>query len=275
MLDGLHCRLERHDRLEPQILGEAAVAVQQQARPYHVEVGLRITRRGARVRAMAQAELLAPPLFDGVDDAHEQLELVLRVRERLFVVFVGHGEVREDALGVDARHLAVLDDALHAAFEEVALAQVAQARHAGIHLYVHFQRFTELHGFVRVVDGLRLARDRLRDVVLDELLHLIARRVAQYEHGHGDAVLAQLHSLVDAAHGQVVGAAFLQAAAHLHRSVPIGVGFHDTQKLHVVADVALQRLVVARQGVQVDFGPGPLQIRCHVRRPSLSKPLAR
>ena len=267
MLDGLHGGFERHHGFEPQLLGEFAVAVQQQPWAHHVEVRLGVSSRGARVGAVAQPELLAPLLLDGGDDLVEQFELVARVGERVLALFVGHREVGENALGIDARHLAVLDDALDAAVEEIAFAQVAQTRHARVDLDVHLERLAEPRGLARVVDGLGLAGDRLGDVVVDELFDLVGGGVAQDQDGHGDAVGAQLHGLVDAAHGQVIRARFLQAAADLHRSVPVGVGFDDAHELHVVTDVRLELSVVAGQRVEVDFSPGPFQCRCHVCKP--------
>ena len=86
--------------------------------------------------------------------------------------------------------------------------------------------------------------------------HLLTGRMTEDEDGHGDTAMAQLGSLIDAGHGQVVRSQRLQGAGHLHRAVAVGVRLHHAQILHTGADLLPGHIVVVFQSIQVDFRPG-------------------
>ena len=102
---------------------------------------------------------------------------------------------------------------------------------------------------------------------VDEVFHLLAGRVAQDQDGHGDAVMAQLHGLVDAGHRQIVRPQLFQHAGDLDGSVAVAVRLHHAQKLHVGADVGAQCGIVVGQRVKVDLGPCSPQCRFHYDTP--------
>ena len=147
-------------------------------------------------------------------------------------------------------------DALHAGVEHVAVAEIAQPGHTGVYLDVYLQCTAAFDGLGTVLLRLGGAGHRLGDVQVDQVLHLLTGRVAQDQDGHGDAVVAQLHGLIDAGHRQIVGAQPLQRPRHLYGAVAVAVGLHHPQKFHVGAHVGPQGLIVVGQRVKVDLGPG-------------------
>ena len=69
------------------------------------------------------------------------------------------------------------------------------------------------------------AGHRLRDVVAQQLLHPLRRRMAQNQNGHMDTPGPQLHGLVQTGHRQIVRPQLFQLPGHLHRTVAVASAF--------------------------------------------------
>ena len=213
---------------------------------------------------MPDGEAPAQPLLHGVDDPAEQVELGQRVGAAVRVRFIRHGKVGEDALGLQSRRVAGVADTLHAGVKHLPAAQIPQPGHAGVHLDVDFQRAAAFYRLGAVLLRLGGTGHGLGDVQVDQVLHLLPRRVAQDQDGHGDAVVAQLHGLVDAGHRQIVRAQRFQRAGDLNGAVAVAVGLHHPQKFDRRAHVGAQRPIVVGQRVKVDLGPCSPQCRFHL-----------
>ncbi len=79
--------------------------------------------------------------------------------------------------------------------------------------------------------------------------------LAQQEHRRGDAVLAQLHPLVDQRHGEAPGAAGQRGPGHRRAAVAVAVGLDHRAELGRRGQAGQHRRVVRHRG-QVDLGPG-------------------
>ena len=91
------------------------------------------------------------------------------------------------------------------------------------HPELDLHRAAAAHRLGAVLQCLGFAGHRLRDVVAQQLLHPLRRRMAQNQNGHMDTPGPQLHGLVQTGHRQIVRPQLLQHSGHLHRPVAIGV----------------------------------------------------
>ena len=113
---------------------------------------------------------------------------------------------------------------------------------------------------------LGFAGHRLRDVVAQQLLLPLRRRMAQNQNGHMDTPGPQLHGLVQTGHRQIVRPQLLQHSGHLHRPVAIGVRLHHAHE--PCPRPPPQCLIIMRQRIQIDLRPGAPQCGFHVRSSS-------
>ena len=239
------------------------VAVEQQTRPHHIQIGLRIAGGGAGIGAVAQGDTAAQSGFHRVDYLTKQGKLPLRVANAFLVRLIGHRKVRENTLHGKTRQMAGGANIVHIIVKVFLIAQIAQTGHTGIHLDVHRQRAAVPRRFPAVLQRLCLAGHRLGDMVINQLAHLFFGRMAQDQDGHINGVVAQLHGLINTGHGQIIGARLLQYAGNLYGAVSVSVGLHHTQEFGTGRQAA-QRCIVVRQGVQINLCPGSSQRRFHI-----------
>ena len=215
---------------------------------------------------MPQGEPPSQPLLHRPDDPAEQVELPPCIGVALCIRLIGHSEMGEDTLRLQSRQGAGSTNARHPCLKVIASAQEAQPGHSGVHLDVDLQRAAAAHRLGAVLQCLGFAGHRLRDVVAQQLLHPLRRRVAQNQDGHGDAPGPQLHGLVQTGHRQIVRPQLLQHPGHLHRPVAVSIRFHHAHES--CACPLPQRLIIMCQRIQIDLRPGALQCGFHVRSSS-------
>ena len=181
---------------------------------------------------------------------------MLRIGPAVLARLVGHCEVCEDALRFETRQPARLHDAVDAMLEIIAVADVAEPRHTGIHFDMNLQRATVLHHLRTVFVRLRLTGHRLRDVEADQPVDLLLRCVPKNQNRHRDAVKPELHRFVNAGDREVIRAELLQLLPDMYRAMAVGVGLHHAEKLPVPTDVVPNHMIVVAQGIEIDLRPG-------------------
>lgn len=155
----------------------------------------------------------AAPFLQGVEDGVIALDL----HERIFRAGVGIGEVLEQPLHFQA-WLPIHGFQLVCCGVQIFQgAEDAQAAHAGVRLQVAAELFAQLHSSVREPLGHLQAVDGLGDVVVDQLVGVLHRRIAQHQDGALDAGVSELLRLVQAGHRQVVRPQGFQLLGHRAR----------------------------------------------------------
>ena len=184
------------------------------------------------------------------------------------LTLVGHGEVGEDALGIQPRQSAGGFHLLHGGLVPADVLEVeAQAAHAGVDFHVDIHRGPGLHRVVGELLGVLQAVHALGNPVLRQGGGLLGGRVAQHQHGPGDAPQPQLQGLLQVGDGEPVRAQSLKLLGHAHRPVAVGVRLDNTAHLGVFVGGLAHRGKVPGQGVQVDFRPGSSQYFFHTHLP--------
>ena len=189
------------------------------------------------------------------------------------LALVGHGEVGEDALGIQPRQSAGGFHLLHSGLVPADVLEVeAQAAHAGVDFHVDVHRGPGLHRVVGELLSVLQAVHALGNPVLRQGGGLLGGRVAQHQHGPGDAPQPQLQGLLQVGDGEPVRAQSLKLLGHAHRPVAVGVRLDNAAHLGVFVGGLAHRGKVPGQGVQVDFRPGPAQYFFHNNDSSFPSP---
>ena len=236
----------RPDGDGPADLRRGVDAVEQDARPHHVEVALRELEDGARVGDVAHGRrraLLVVPR----EDLAEARELDARGFE---IRGVGIREV-----GVDALHDGV--PALGRPLEEAARVVVVHADplHARVDLQVHLGGDPHVAGdrldVAELVDGRRGERQS----VAQEHGDLIAEDAPHDQDGDGDAGLAEGHGLLEEGGAERRRAEGDEMARDLDQAMPIGIGLDDRHH-DGRADGGLDGAEVLGEARQADLDDG-------------------
>ena len=195
---------------------ECAHAIQADADAHHLHLPLGEAHNAGRVQDVARQSREVTAQQRGT--LVETVKLAAGVL--VLVGHIGHTEVRENRCRSHyVLTLEQLDDGWQLVERE------SQPVHASVHLDVHRQRRTgavarplldELAAHLQAVD-LGLEAQREERLIVDD------HRV-EHDDGHGDASLAQLHTLVLHSHSQIVGPAVLQRLGHLVRACAISSG---------------------------------------------------
>ena len=208
-LDGADRRHQPHGGLQAQ-LPVVPVAVQQQARPDHVQQALGIVHHCPAVGTVADRKADPLLLLQPADHPGEKFELRLRIGPAFRVRLVRNGEMGIDPFVFQIRQRAGPHDVAHAFVKIAPGAEIAEARHPGVQLDVQLQDPAEPPRLFGILLRLGKAGRRLGQPVLQQHRRVFHRRVPEDQNRHRDAAPAKLQRLVQAAHGEIVRAFPLQ-----------------------------------------------------------------
>ena len=137
-------------------------------------------------------------------------------------------------------------------------AEITQAGHAGVQLYMYLQFPAQPGGLGRIFQGLGQTGHGLGDVQTDEPGSVLRGSVAQNKDRHGDPSLPQLQGLIQTGHRQIVGPGFLQKSGNPQRPVAVGVSLHHAQKAAAPGQSGTDGLIVVPYIAQAYLRPGSL-----------------
>ena len=196
-----------------------------------------------------------------VGRAEDGVGLCLSVGLVVGVILIGHREVGEHALDLEAR---LGKDARERGLTGGLVVRLhADAAHAGIERDVAADGTSRLRE-VRERLGVVGRDDRLQDAVLGQHGGTFRGGVAQDQDLPLRAPAADTDGLLEAGDGVESHAALIQAAADELLSMAIGIGLDHGAELRSIGQHGADGVHIVRQSVERDLRPGTLTVLHHV-----------
>ena len=117
--------------------------------------------------------------------------------------------------------------------------------------------------------------DARHDVVLNEGLDALHRRLGEDEDRPGDACAAQLEALLHRGDSELVRASGMHDLHALDGAMPISIRLDDSHHAHARLELLLERTRIATQRALVDLDPGPTRVRAPMLNHGYAPPCRR
>ena len=215
-------------------------------------MGRGVQDRRRRVVAVNDAAFKAG-IFHGSNCFVKALALKLVVPTALLV---GGGKMREHAVALNT----AMEVDRTAELDHIRVMH-ANAIHARLDNHMVLANLTQLRRTLAIRKSKLKGIDRRHDVMLEQQVDRLGRRLAQQQDGRYDAAFAQLDAFLDRGYSKHIGTGRIHDLGAGNGTVAVSVGLdHAAQALTWVQQV-FKCARVATQRTLVDLDPGPAVLR--------------
>ena len=156
------------------------------------------------------------------------------------------------------------DNVLYPLIEVRTPAQKAKPGHSGIDLNVNPELRAQSYTLFRIFYSLGKTGYRLRQLLGDQRLRVLPRRMAQNQNRHTDAPFSQLQRLIETRDGQIVRPFLLKQPCHSSCAMAIGVSLHNAEKAASAWQMSPYFLVIVFDVIKADLSPCSLMQLFHI-----------